>query len=639
MDPRFDISRDPRFKRTPGNVRRVGVDKRFSRMFEDKDFVETSKVDSRGQRLRRNATKQRLKEYYKIEDEADVHREVDDENASATKKKVQTKKVKPAKSQGVPEDIPEPAEAADSEVRPATKKKVKKKKGGKVTKSQLATEIIPEPAEDASQKKCVKRAQEASDDESTANNEDDDNSCDDDDDDDDDDDPDDEDEDDSDEEQDDEQVESAVWAALDENDVPKGDATKRVAIMGCDWNHVGAGDILMMLRTFLSGKEASKGRSLSSGTVDRVLIFPSEYGVEQMAKENELGPMHDMADELKEAENDEAAQAEAVRKYQLQRTKYYFALAECDSAATASWLYDQLDGLETDGMGPVPLDLRFVPDDLVFPRAHTSEATEPPSKYQGPVVQNATSLQHSKVQCTWDEAPTQRTRDLVKKRFKPGELKDMDLKAYLASSSEDDESGGAETLRRLVRDGDDFGDSDSDGKEEFGDMEATFSLKATELEGEITEKIKNRGSDLHQLDDSEKKGTWDAYLEKRKKARKERKSKAKAERAAKRQGTKADTALPEDGSKDAVDLEILAGEEEDQQRDFNLRGPQRRAHAGMKRQKSLDAEGSFKLDVDDPRIAKVFSSTDFEIDPTNPQFRQSEGMQEVLRKKRHRKRS
>merc|ERR1712008_451833 len=48
--------------------------------------------------------------------------------------------------------------------------------------------------------------------------------------------------------------------------------------------------------------------------------------------------------------------------------------------------------------------------------------------------------------------------------------------------------------------------------------------------------------------------------------------------------------------------------------------------------------GSFKLDVNDARIAKVFSSVDFEIDPTNPRFRQSEGMQEVLRKKRHQKR-
>lgn len=37
------------------------------------------------------------------------------------------------------------------------------------------------------------------------------------------------------------------------------------------------------------------------------------------------------------------------------------------------------------------------------------------------------------------------------------------------------------------------------------------------------------------------------------------------------------------------------------------------------------------------RISKVFSGVDFDIDPTNPEFRPTEGMQEVLKKKRHRK--
>ena len=33
----------------------------------------------------------------------------------------------------------------------------------------------------------------------------------------------------------------------------------------------------------------------------------------------------------------------------MNRTKYYWALVECDSVSTASWLYDQMDGLEADG--------------------------------------------------------------------------------------------------------------------------------------------------------------------------------------------------------------------------------------------------------------------------------------------------
>lgn len=63
---RFDTSKDPRFKRAPRHVRRVQVDGRFARMFKDKQFVETPKVDARGQPLRRNAGKQKLQEFYEL---------------------------------------------------------------------------------------------------------------------------------------------------------------------------------------------------------------------------------------------------------------------------------------------------------------------------------------------------------------------------------------------------------------------------------------------------------------------------------------------------------------------------------------------------------------------------------------------
>merc|ERR1712151_1205717 len=82
------------------------------------------------------------------------------------------------------------------------------------------------------------------------------------------------------------------------------------------------------------------------------------------------------------------------------------------------------------------------------------------------------------------------------------------------------------------------------------------------------------------------------------------------------------------------DLELLADVEDDE-KGFNHRGPQRAAHS--RGRKAKDDGDTFKVDVDDPRIAKVFSTPDFEIDPTNPEFRKSAGMNEVLRKKRKRK--
>ncbi|KAL1483109.1 hypothetical protein MTO96_002179 [Rhipicephalus appendiculatus] len=93
------------------------------------------------------------------------------------------------------------------------------------------------------------------------------------------------------------------------------------------------------------------------GVVQRVSIYPSEFGKERMAVEQESGPA-----ELVEAargdkkaskkgggddeEVDSKTRREALRQYQLNRLRYYYAIAECDSAETADHLYRELDGRE-----------------------------------------------------------------------------------------------------------------------------------------------------------------------------------------------------------------------------------------------------------------------------------------------------
>ena len=305
------------------------------------------------------------------------------------------------------------------------------------------------------------------------------------------------------------------------------------------------------------------------------------------------------------------------------------------------------------GICPATLDLRFVPDDLVPPHEPTSVATEVPKKFSGPaMLRSATG--HTKVKCTWDEAPPQRRKDLMKKRFSPAELADMDLRDYLASSSDESEAKGeaAKELKALVANsdseggggGDDCEDSDSENpsskpSKADGNMEATFSVKASMLEQELSERAQKQGGrGVHTLESEEPKSAWQKYLDKRKEKRREKRQKAREEKAklkgdiGKEAGTgpKLDKQNGQDGGED---LELLVeAETADGVRSFNLRGPQRQAHDhGVK-----DA-AAFQMDVHDRRLEKVFNSADFEIDPTNPEFRKSEGMSEVLREKRKRR--
>merc|ERR1719181_190614 len=247
-----------------------------------------------------------------------------------------------------------------------------------------------------------------------------------------------------------------------------------------------------------------------------------------MAHEETHGPEIDGG---KEGEDPEAEQ-ESVRRYQKQRTQYYYACAECDSVATASFLYDEIDGLDVEHIFPFECDMRFIPDDIEFPHAPHSEATEIPKNYEQPKANS--SLQHSKPTCTWDEQPERRAKE-IKKSFSTKELADMDMQAYLASSdSEDlDEDKVVDFRSQLLGDAEglasDAESSDDDLKQQPGDMEMKFNTELDEKAADIADRAKKALKGKGEVKE-EKKGPWQKYLEKKNEKKKEMKEARKADR-------------------------------------------------------------------------------------------------------------
>ncbi|CAD6888025.1 unnamed protein product [Tilletia laevis] len=341
----------------------------------------------------------------------------------------------------------------------------------------------------------------------------------------------------------------------------RGDRTRRIAVVNMDWDHIRARDLYMVFSSLVSptathlpasadatanaAASASGGKRVIGqalqvkGRVVSVRVYPSEFGRERMKKEDVEGPPRDIfksADDMasssqsrknkskkkrrrkggddEDDDEDEEEEItaktivqvdeggdfdeEALRKYQLERLRYYYAVAEFDSVESASHVYNEIDGTEMERSANV-FDLRFVPDEMSFPTyplqadepgqedgwrdevtfedsanggltttatttssSTTAASSSTTGKYR-PLDFKTDALRHSRVKLTWDADDPERTR-ITKNVFAPGskgkknkgkkgananvltldEMRDDDFRAYLASATEDEAEEGEE---------------------------------------------------------------------------------------------------------------------------------------------------------------------------------------------------
>ncbi|GAA5876894.1 hypothetical protein JCM16303_006324 [Sporobolomyces ruberrimus] len=156
-------------------------------------------------------------------------------------------------------------------------------------------------------------------------------------------------------------------------------------------------------------------------------------------------------------ENTDDYDTEALRKYQLERLRYYYAIATFNTSAAAAHVVREINGTEFERTANI-FDLQFVPDETSFEDDPIhEEATEASiaaegSSYQG-IDFSTDALRHSRVKLTWDADDPHRKTKLetylaaaLDRSKQKGATKgrpnvgDNDIAQYLASSSEDEGS-------------------------------------------------------------------------------------------------------------------------------------------------------------------------------------------------------
>ncbi|XP_001948184.2 ESF1 homolog [Acyrthosiphon pisum] len=583
MDKRFSkIGDDPKFRRVPKADRKVKIDKRFQSIFNDKRFKVKYTIDKRGKPLRGSTTDDFKKFYHMSDDEKD---DTDSEQNSSDVTQ---------ESESEEQTLVEEDDDVESNI---------------ICKS-IKDRRLKDKTVDCARGDGELMTDSSSDDDTSSD------------------------------EENEENLEHC-WGELDKDANNVEEATSRLALCNMDWDRIQAADLMILFNSF----------SPSDGYIKSVTIYPSDFGIKRMQEEEHKGPSELISSNPKEiGSSDESDQdeeeggkfhMEKLRKYQLARLKYYYAIIVCDSPGTAGKIYTDCDGIEYESSA-TRLDLRFVPEDTEFDQEPKEVCDKLPdlTKYK-PHLFTTTALQQAKVNLTWDETDPRRSELVNKLKTNPkSEINDSDLQKYVAFSSEDENSDD-EFVEENNEDGDSKKNPIDKYKELLQNIQDEEEKKASkDSELEISWGIGLQEKVQKSVDEKSKKNLtpFQKMMEKKKERMKEKQKLRKETNETK--DNEIDSEDEDKQIKQQAELELLLMDEEPSEKQhFNMKKIQEEETKSSKKKNKKkilnekSASDAFSVDVKDDRFSALYTSHLFNIDPADPKFKRTKGMEEFISEK------
>ncbi|KAL0071941.1 pre-rRNA-processing protein esf1 [Marasmius tenuissimus] len=469
-----------------------------------------------------------------------------------------------------------------------------------------------------------------------------------------------------------------------EASVDSAERTNRLAIVNLDWEHVRAAHLFKICSSLVSptapavapsrskpgvGKKPTKGTTVARGRVLNVKVYRSEFGKKRMAREEKEGPPPELFRRKGHADDEEVNERniyevgggddfdeDALRKYQLERLRYYYAIVTCDTVDAASHIYNELEGTELERSANM-FDLSFVPNGMSFDDEPRDEATEDVETGYKAVEFVTDALRHSKVKLTWDEDDPERNK-VTRRNITKKEIDDADFQAYIASASSESEDEDADTGNRKGLARDKLRSLLLGGNDELPEGWDKGNERADDIDMEVT-----FTPGLGDVKDEEE-TTLEKYQRKMREKRKKRKEGAKEKAETQPEDDFFDAASDGDevkrptrtkgkSSPEPSDMEDLSavvppGNDATEPQHFNLKSIMKaeRKIKNKKRRKGKktteednEMQEDFAIDVKDDRFKAIHDDHNFAIDPSHPQFKKTKAMESLLNERSHRKTS